>query len=185
MDAARAMTYMWCQVPVSNTTQASGGSCTCAQETISCSLGPRPPGQEEPLVLAGELGFLSPRSSGRGGGPFSLRRTTSPPQPFREGVPEPQNLPGAGSFLSRCRCQPLCTVSSRTPSFSPPTRNSQGPWATQHRGPRAQPEGSAACLSPQASSSRLGSGWAPWLGHISFNQWTDEGAGGQGVGEKS
>lgn len=60
---------------------------------IQYRLGPRPPGQEEPLVLAGELGFLSPRSSGRGGGPFSLRRTASPPQPFREGVPEPQNLP--------------------------------------------------------------------------------------------
>ncbi|XP_070331198.1 neuronal PAS domain-containing protein 2 isoform X8 [Odocoileus virginianus] len=85
----------------------------------------------------------------------------------------------------KCRCQPLCTVSNRTPSFSPPTRNSQGPWATQRRGPRAQPEGSAACLSPQASSSRPGSGRAPRLGHISFNQWTDEGAGGQGVGEKS
>ena len=76
-------------------------------------------------------------------------------------------------------------MSSRTPSFSPPTRNSRGPWATQRRGPRAQPEGSAACLSPQASSSRPGSGRAPRLGHISFNQWTDEGAGSQGVGGKS
>lgn len=81
------------------------------------------------------------------------------------------------SFPSRCRRQPLCTASGRTRSFSPPTRHSQGPWATRHPPPRAQPEGSAAWLSPQASSSRPGSAPAPQSGHISFNQWTDKGVG--------
>ena len=68
-------------------------------DLAAAAAGPRPPGQEEPLVLAWELGFLTPRSSGRGGGPFNLRRTASPPQPFREGVPESQNLPWSW-FLS-------------------------------------------------------------------------------------
>lgn len=70
------------------------------------------------------------------------------------------------SFLSRYRRQPLCTVSSGTRYFSPPTRNSQGPWATPRRpSPHALPEGSAAYLSPRASSSHPGSALAPQWGH--------------------
>lgn len=59
-----------------------------------------------PSALAGELGFLSPRSSGREedpsvwGGPYR-------PQPFREGVPRTPEPSWSWLFLSRCRCQPL------------------------------------------------------------------------------
>ncbi|KAM9585470.1 neuronal PAS domain-containing protein 2 isoform 2-T2 [Trichechus inunguis] len=65
------------------------------------------------------------------------------------------------------RHQPLCRVSSRTRSFSPPTRTSKGPWATPHRphrSPLTQREGSAVCRSRQASSSHHGSAVARWPG---------------------
>lgn len=96
----------------------------------------------------------------------------------------PRSAERAISFLSRCRHQPLCTVTSRTRSASPPTRSSQGPWATLLPHPRALPEGSAACLSPQASSSYPGSALAPQLGLISFNQWTVEGGMARELGRR-
>jgi hypothetical protein len=59
------------------------------------------------------------------------------------------------------RHQHLCTVSSRTRSFSPPSPSSREPWAMQPhslhlRNPHAPPAGSAGCQSPKVSSSHQG-----------------------------
>ncbi|XP_029792999.1 neuronal PAS domain-containing protein 2 isoform X2 [Suricata suricatta] len=93
---------------------------------------------------------------------------SQPIQPMMPGscdARQPSEVSRTGRQV-KYRRRPLCTVSSRTRYFSPPTRNRQGPWATPHRpSPHAHPEGSAACLSPRASSSRPGSALAPKLGH--------------------
>lgn len=96
--------------------------------------------------------------------------THPPPRScYQETLPSPSHGGGGPqplSFLSRYRHQALCTVSSRTHSFSPPTRSSQGPWATPHpRSPHALPEGSAASPSPRASSSHPGSALEPQPRH--------------------
>lgn len=163
---------------------------TCKLHLHMCawdSIPPRPTGPEGPFMLAGSLAseFNSPLS-GRALDPILLHAPSpqgsflSPHHetPIREGescglTPSPLQL-SCGipelplepfPFLSRCRCQPLCTVSSRTRYFCPPTRSSQGPCPLPHSpSPHAHPAGSAACLSPQASSSRPGSAQAPRLG---------------------
>lgn len=63
------------------------------------------------------------------------------------------------SPFSCYRHQHLCTVSSRTRSFSPPSPSSPGPWAMPPQpsphslSPHALPAGSVGCQSPQVSSS--------------------------------
>ncbi|XP_046517198.1 neuronal PAS domain-containing protein 2 isoform X1 [Equus quagga] len=94
--------------------------------------------------------------------------TSQPPplQPAQAQQQPPQHFLQVGAGETGYRRQALCTVSSRTRCFSPPTRNSQGPWAMpRNPSPHALPEGSAACPSPQASSSHPGSALAPQLGH--------------------
>lgn len=154
---------------------------TCAWDTIPL----RPTGPEGPLTLMGSLvseftpvwqslryhsllctllpgSCLTPHNETPIHGGESCGLTPSPLQ-LSCGIPEPTLEPFP--FLSRYRCQPLCTASNKTRYFCPPTRSSQGPCTLPRSpSPYAHPAGSAACLSPQASSSRPGSAWAPRLG---------------------
>jgi hypothetical protein len=127
---------------------------------------PQPSEEESPRVCSISSSFPSPH-------PKDIQVTLKPEERLTNQNPFWSSF----SFLSWHRRPPLCTVSSRTRYFSPPTPSSQGHWATPRRphsrshSPRAHPAGSAGCPS-QACSSHPDRGLAPELDTISFNQWT-------------
>lgn len=109
----------------------------------------------------------------------------TPASPPPSSHPCSPRRPSTSHTSCRCRRQPLCTVSNRTHYFSPPTRNSPGPWPTPRSPhPHAPLAGLAVCLSPQASSSHPGSASTPAGSHSALaNGWmTQGGHGGLGGG---
>lgn len=195
---------MWVQVPTSKTYRTHVEHQPTFREPVP-QPGLKPMGPEG-IPRAGrdagfrvhshlaELSFLSSPSSHQGADPAPA------PTPSRElesctcphlhghprGAAEPHNLlQSPFSLFRRCRRQPLCTVSNRTHYFSPPTRNSPGPWPTPRSPhPHAPLAGLAVCLSPQASSSHPGSASTPAGSHSALaNGWmTQGGHGGLGGG---
>lgn len=196
LDSALSTTCMWPQVPSSKNIVATCRSCARVYETVphSHSHRPRSIGPEGAPTIGGELSFrihpkvplvpipttppglaraTSPHMTPQERQPYSLTQPAACPalpcKTVEERTSEPPLKPFV-LFFSRYRHQPLCTVSSRTRYFSPPTHNSQGPWATpnhpQHSpSPYVLPEGSAVCLSRQASSSRPDNAPALKSGH--------------------